>query len=315
MEQLTGVPMETHRDPNPLATRIATPLLWLHGALIVFSTIALVTLLAGNPPAWLAQEPAQTIYILGWRFSGPSYVIVGALAALFHAAGKLGWPRATGLLAVGFVIALAAELTGTSTGLPFGPYSYTALLGYRILGLVPFPIPMSWFFMLYCSLAMCGRLLRGEASSATRWRWAATAGLILTAWDVAMDPAMTVATNHWIWHTHGFFYGMPLSNWFGWWLTGTLVARAMLAVAGPIAFAERVSPTRLPLVLYALNGIMPIALCLRHELWWAAILGAVAMAVPLTLAWGARRDGRAGHKSPQAISPSYRSHSSRTAST
>lgn len=294
----------TSLDPNPLATRIATPLLWIHGALIVFSTVALVTILAGNPPAWLAQDPAKTIYILGWRFSGPSYVIVGALAALFHAAGKFGWPRAATLMLVGVAISLAAELTGTSTGLPFGPYSYTPLLGYRVLGRVPFPIPLSWFFMLYCSLAMCGRLLRADASSATRWRWAAVAGLILTAWDVAMDPAMTVATNHWIWHTRGFFYGMPLSNWFGWWLTGTIVARAMLAVVGPIEFTERVSPTTLPLVLYALNGIMPIALCLRHGLWWAGILGAMAMAVPLTLAWRARRAAPVHHGIPRAASPS-----------
>ena len=46
-------------------------------------------------------------------------------------------------------------------GLPFGPYSYTTMLGYRIGGLVPFPIPLSWFYMIYCSLAICGRFLAG----------------------------------------------------------------------------------------------------------------------------------------------------------
>lgn len=290
-------------DHNTLDTRIATPLLWIHGALIVFSTVALVTILAGNPPPWLTQEPARTIYVLGWRFSGPSYVIVGALAALFHAAGKFGWRRAVTLLLVGFAISLCAELTGTSTGLPFGPYSYTSLLGYRILGLVPFPIPMSWFFMLYCSVAMCGRLLRADDSGTTRWRWAAVAGLILTAWDVAMDPAMTVATNHWIWHTRGIFYGMPLSNWFGWWLTGTLVARAMLVVVAPVEFAKRVSPTSFPLILYALNGIMPIALCLRHGLWWAGILGAIAMAIPLAASAISRRPAPRRNVIAHPVSP------------
>ncbi|MGI9090095.1 MAG: hypothetical protein ACR2GG_03200, partial [Gemmatimonadaceae bacterium] len=81
----------------------------------------------------------------------------------------------------------------------------------------------------------------------------------------------------------------------------------------PAEFAQRVSPTRLPLVLYALNGIMPIALCLRHGLWWAGILGAIAMAVPLTLAWNARRTERADDEIPHA--DRYRVHSSRSAAT
>jgi putative membrane protein len=285
------------------ASRFATPLLWIHGALILFSTAALVTILAGTPPAWLTQEPAQTIYLYGWHLSGPSYVIIGALAALCHAAGKLGWPRALTLLLVGFAISLSAELTGTSTGLPFGPYVYTPLLGYRILGLVPFPIPLSWFYMLYCSLAMCGRLLEPGITQRTKWRWAIVAGLILTAWDVSMDPAMTRATTHWIWHTHGFFYGMPLLNWFGWWLTGTLVSRAMLAIVPPNQFATQVSPSRLPLILYALNGIMPIALCLRHSLWWAGILGAIAMALPLSLSSCGIIFRRWRSRSPQRAQP------------
>src|SRR5512140_348966 len=123
--------------------RAARTFLAAHVALILFSTFALTTFLAGNPPAWLATEPAQTIYRYGWMLSGPTYVVFGALAILLHAAHRFGFARALGLLAVGAAISLTAELIGTSTGLPFGPYSYTTLLGYRIGGLVPFPIPLS----------------------------------------------------------------------------------------------------------------------------------------------------------------------------
>ena len=264
--------------------RAARSLLAAHVALIVFSTIALTTFLAGNPPAWLAAEPAQTIYRYGWMLSGPSYVILGAAAIFFHAAGRFGAPRAAGLLAAGALISLSSELLGTSTGLPFGPYSYTTLLGYRIGGLVPFPIPLSWFYMVYASIAITGRLLPARPTELSRTAWAFCAGAILTAWDVAMDPAMSKATTHWLWHTDGFFYGMPLSNWIGWFLTGSIVARAMLAVVPPELFAEKVSPSRLPLAIYAINGVMPIAICFRHELWWAGILGIVAMGLPLALA-------------------------------
>jgi uncharacterized membrane protein len=291
--------------------RLAFVALAAHAALSIFSAYAFSTFLAGPPPEWLQTPASQAALRLGWRFGGPTCVVLGALAALLHAAGKLGGARALAIFAMAFGISLSAELLGTATGYPFGPYAYTGQLGYRIAGLVPFNIPTSWFFMLYCSLAMCGRLLPAQApprrlgQARERWLWALTAGVVLTAWDVSMDPAM-VRTTHWLWHLRpaaeqsalerfflgDLFYGMPLSNWLGWLLTGTVVAWAMLGIVPPATFAHRVSPSRFPLLLYAVNGILPIAICVRQGMAWAAVLGAVAMGVPLALAV------RAGHPRP-----------------
>lgn len=291
--------------PNPATERAARALLLAHLALIAFSSIAMVTVLNGPPSPFLTQEPNATIMRLGWKFSGPTYVVLGALAAIAHAWGRIGWKRTVGIFVAGSLISLGAELLGTSSGFPFGEYRYTTLLGYRVGGLVPFPIPVSWFYMIYCCLAICGRLLTVRDDNGTRWRWAAIAGLVLVAWDVSMDPAM-VKTTHWIWgrgemfSALGFpswlvaffskdvFYGMPLSNWFGWYLTGTLIARVLLAIVPPTTIARAVSPSRFPLVLYATNGIMPVTLCVRDGMWWAAILGALAMAIPIALAAGSR---------------------------
>lgn len=275
------------------AGAMATPLLAGHVVLLAFSTIALTTFLAGTPPAWLQTESSQRALRIGWTFSGPTYVVLGALAALMHAAGRLGWRPALALLGAGAFISLAAELTGTSTGLPFGPYSYTSLLGWRVAGLVPFPIPLSWFYMVYCSLAILGRILTPRDDLRARIAWAAVGGLTLTAWDVSMDPAMSFATAHWLWHTRGVFYGMPLLNWFGWWLTGSIVAFAMVSIARPTRIATLVSPSSFPLWLYAVNGVFPIAICIRHQLWWAAALGAIAMAIPIGLAIAKPRVARA----------------------
>ena len=291
------------------ADRAALAFLIAHAVLILFSTVALTTFLAGEPPAWLQAESSQLALRIGWKFSGPTYVVLGALAALAHAAARIGWKRAALLALAGTFVSLAAELTGTSTGLPFGPYSYTPLLGWRVAGLVPFPIPLSWFYMVYCSLAMLGRLLPANDDLRTRLAWGALGGLTLTAWDVSMDPAMSFATAHWIWHVRGAFYGMPLLNWFGWWLTGSIVAFAMVSIARPRAIAARVSPSSVPFWLYAVNGVFPIAICLRHGLWWAATLGAMAMAVPLGLAsWArmrapvnARATGRRGMHDGRAV--------------
>ncbi len=286
-----------------------------HLGLIAFSTVALTTILNGPPGPWALQEPNATIMRLGWAYSGPTYVILGALAALAHAARAVGWHRALALFAVASGASLGAELLGTAVGLPFGEYHYSPLLGYRILGLVPFPIPISWFYMLYACLTIVGRLRPARDDSATRWRWAALAGLVLLAWDVSMDPAM-VKTGHWVWgsgdlfhgaplpawldafFTRDVFYGMPLSNWFGWYLTGTVIARLMLAVVPPTVVAARVSPSSLPILLYLTNGVMPVALCLRDGLWWAALLGTGAMLVPAVMALRSGSDHPLRMRSP-----------------
>lgn len=254
-----------------------------HIALIAFSTAAMLTILNGPPGPWLQTEPNATVFRVAWKYSGPTYVLLGAAAAALHAAWAFGWRRATGLFAAGVGIALGAELIGTSSGFPFGDYAYTSLLGYRILGRVPFPIPISWFYMLYCALAMCSRVFPAHDDGRMRWLWAAAAAAMLTAWDVAMDPAM-VQTSHWVWREPGVFYGMPLTNWIGWFGTGLLIARVMLAITPPTRIAERTAGEWLPLALYAANGVMPVAICLRDGLWWAAALGALAMATPLVLA-------------------------------
>ena len=276
---------EYETTPGPqLARRAATPLLIAHIVLILLSTFALTTFLAGTPPAWLETASSQRALRIRWKFSGPSYVVLGALAALAHATARIGWRRALLLMFAGTAISLAAELTGTSSGFPFGSYSYTSLLGWRVAGLVPFPIPLSWFYMVYCSLAIVGRLRPARDDVRSRLACAAAGGATLAAWDVSMDPAMSFATSHWIWHVHGFFYGMPLLNWFGWWLTGSIVSFAMLSIVRPGVFAERISPSSSPLWLYAVNGVFPIAICLRHQLWWAAVPGALAMGIPIAIA-------------------------------
>ena len=279
--------------------RAAWTVLAIHAAFVVFGSLAMVTILAGDFPSLLQGPYTAEVFRLSWKYTGPTYVVVGCLAALVHSWPRLGGARALLLFAAASVVALAGELAGTNFGVPFGPYHYTDMLGFKIGGEVPFPIPISWYYMLYGSLTMCARWMTADDSNATRWRWALVAGAILTAWDVPQDPAMTaVSPVHWVWDfarfpswvpawlKTGFFYGMPASNWIGWLITGSLVARLMLAIVPPAIWRERMAPSNLPLVLYALNGLMPIAMCARHGMWWAAGLGVGLMGLPL---WRAAR--------------------------
>jgi len=39
--------------------------------------------------------------------------------------------------------------------------------------------------------------------------------MIMTAWDLGMDPVM-VMTGHWVWEVEGAYFGIPVQNYLGW---------------------------------------------------------------------------------------------------
>ncbi|MBI3789902.1 MAG: carotenoid biosynthesis protein [Gemmatimonadetes bacterium] len=292
-------PSDTSPEPQAeLLMRVAVIALVVHTVAHALSAIAFATFLIESYPAWINTPTNLRIMAFGLTWGGQGTVVLGAVAAFAFCAARIGWRATMIAFAVSFVLSLAAELVGTDSGYPFGPYSYSGRLGYKILDLVPFNIPTSWFYLLVGCLAICGRLLPARDDATSKWWWAFVAGLVLTAYDVSMDPAM-VKTHHWMWHPRDFshsgalekflaepvFYGMPLTNWLGWLLTGTLVTRAMLVFVPPTTWARHVAPSRFPLLLYAVNGFLPLAICFAQDMIPAGIIGGIAMGLPLVAAW------------------------------
>jgi uncharacterized membrane protein len=153
------------------------------------------------------------------RFLTPVSTLVGFTFALLHAGQREGWRRALHLLALVFGVSLLFESVGVATGLVYGPYHYTNKLGPLFLGLVPYLIPVAWFMMSYPSFVIADRLIPAGWKGWQRiLSVAAVGGLAMTAWDLVMDPIM-VAGGHWVWDVQGAYFGIPLQNFSGWWLT------------------------------------------------------------------------------------------------
>jgi uncharacterized membrane protein len=279
--------------------RIATITLLGHLAFSAFSAFAFATFLLPPYPDWLQTDQNQKVMAVGYAYGGATTVTLGAISGLAFLAYAVGTRKALITFGVSFLLAFMSEYLGTVTDYPFGAYEYTSQLGYKLFSRVPFNIPTSWFYMLVASLAICGRFLPAKDDTVSKWWWAFVGGVVLTLWDVSMDPAM-VKTNHWFWQMgdladrstfeqwigRPIFFGMPLTNWMGWLLTGIVVARVMLAIVPPSEWVAKVAPNRLPIALYAINGLLPIVICFRWDMVPAGILGTIAMVVPL---WAALR--------------------------
>jgi uncharacterized membrane protein len=143
--------------------------------------------------------------------------------AILHSGLREGWRKTAYLAVIVFLTGLIFECVGVATGWVYGPYHYTDKLGVKFLGLVPLLIPLAWTMMMYPSLVISDRLIPHAWQGRLRWlAVAALGGMIMTAWDVVMDPLM-VSGGHWVWEVSGPYFGVPLQNYWGWWLT-TFVA-------------------------------------------------------------------------------------------
>ncbi len=174
----------------------------------------------GLNPQLLAQAPsAAQFYGSAFIIFSRGHVIIAFSVLALLMIQRTGFKWLPALFIAGF-LSLGMELLGTKTGFPFSGYEYTGLLGYRIAGLVPALIPLSWFMMAFPAYVLARRI-----ASAKIMQWILGA-LILTAWDLTLDPAMSDLTKYWIWDNSGPYYGMPLVNLAGWFGTGILIMAA-----------------------------------------------------------------------------------------
>ncbi|MEX0821388.1 MAG: carotenoid biosynthesis protein [Rhodothermales bacterium] len=240
---------------------------WRYG--VGLTTYLLFTLIAvagfgsfGLHPQLLAEYPALTsFYVVSFRLFAQAHVVVAAVVLGVYLVRRIGggWVVAGALV---YAASLASELLGTATGLPFGSYAYSGLLGWKWFGLVPALIPLSWFLMALPSYVLARRRFRRSSQRVQRFLLGAA---LLTAWDVALDPAMSGLTSYWSWGEGGPYYGMPLINLGGWMLTG-IVLMGLIETTLKEHLIDRLS-VRWHAAYYGLTILMPLGMIAAAGMW------------------------------------------------
>ncbi len=213
-------------------------------------------------------------------FFTPLLTLVAMTFAVLHASQRIGWRRAVLLLALTFAVSLLFESVGVATGLVYGKYHYSDKLGVKFLNLVPLIIPAAWFMMVYPSYVIATRLVPAQWKT---WQWrlgvAALGGVVMTAWDLAMDPLM-VSGGHWVWEEPGAYFGVPLQNYWGWWLT-VFVTFALFVWLARVSPTQRVrepfSYDRLAVHSYIITGLSSVLLDFKWDLAGPALVGMFAL--------------------------------------
>lgn len=235
----------------------------------------------------------QTAFQLSMSGGGVVYILLGAAAVAIYAYRTLGlWQWLTFMIPA-VLLSLSSELLGTSTGFPFGEYGYLNGLGYKIAGLVPFTIPLSWFYMGFVCYLIARTALKIDGNVENKAIWLRQIGaialgaILLTSWDFALDPAMSqTAYPFWQYGKVGAFFGTPIRNFAGWIATGVLfmTVAALLWKRLPIALSRK--QLVFPLVVYlsnvAFGAVMTIV---GAGLWLPVGLSIVLGVVPAFILW------------------------------
>lgn len=138
-------------------------------------------------------------------------VILQTTAVFFILKTSWTWQKIFTIFTIIALLTLLIEMIGARTGIPFGHYHYTSYIQPQI-GHVPLLIPLAWFMMLPPSWAVASHFHRHP------FQFAAMSALALTAWDLLLDPQM-VLWQLWVWDQPGAYFGIPLLNYLGWFLT------------------------------------------------------------------------------------------------
>lgn len=256
--------------------------------LALFSAVAVAgyAVFGTNPSRVVdLSELGARFYAVSFGFFAQAQVVLAALVLVFWLWRRAGWRWLPAFVLV-YVLSLSSELLGTAFGVPFGPYSYTELLGVKWLGLVPALIPLSWFFMAVPAYGLASRALDGGRSPLARAVSAASGrrgaagrillgSLLLLAWDLTLDPAMSEVTRYWVWGEAGPYYGMPLMNLLGWYVTG-LALMAVLEWLGARRWLGDGSTGWLA-AYYGANLVLPLGMTAVAGMWGAVAATAVVL--------------------------------------
>ncbi|KAL6078716.1 Carotene biosynthesis protein [Balamuthia mandrillaris] len=167
-------------------------------------------------------------------FSNAGWVLPLSLVLFccLHSLYVLHWKLASLFLLWVVLSTWVLEEIGVASGvLPFGKYEYARHVSHVMVHRVPIDVPLSWYMMLWPSFCIAATIVNEEPHLRGQRRpWpkvvliSVFAAYIMTCWDLLLDPLGSTLSGLWIWKNNGgIYFGVPLLNFFGWFLVSFLI--------------------------------------------------------------------------------------------
>ena len=183
------------------------------------------------------------------------------LFGLLHGALTYGWRGILFFLVVCLGVSNAFENLSIMTGFPFGWYHYSDALGPKMF-LVPLLIGPAYFGMGYLSWTLARAILGDADAKLIGLRSFATpviASFIMVSWDLTIDPMASTINGSSVWRDGGSYFGVPVSNFLGWYLTVYVFFQcfALYARSRSASYAKASGYWVAPLLAYMPSSLLP----------------------------------------------------------
>jgi len=224
---------------------LITAILWILAAAYVLTLVANITFGLGIPIAVV--------------------LLISVAFALIHGAVRYGWSGIVAFVAICLAVSNILENTSILTGFPFGHYHYTDALGPKLF-LVPLLIGPAYFangyFAWVIGNVLIGEVRRGSSAFMT-FAVPFIAAFVMVMWDLTLDPRASTIQHQWIWEQGGGYFGVPLTNYLGWFFTVYFFLQlfALFVRFRPGSETARTFPRShyaQALVTYAVMGLTPV---------------------------------------------------------
>jgi uncharacterized membrane protein len=156
------------------------------------------------------------------------HVIPPAFFAIVHGSALYGSKGMSMFVVSCLGFGTLAESLSLRTAFPFGRYHFTDVMGPKVFQL-PLLLALAYLGIGYVAWVLAllilgydGKPIRGARVLALP----VLAALVMTAWDLSMEPTWATLDRAWIWEDGGEFFGVPVTNFFGWFVTGYLYYQA-----------------------------------------------------------------------------------------
>lgn len=165
-------------------------------------------------------------------------------------------------LFVGLILYLC-EIIGANTGIVYGNFVYNETWKPAVLG-TPMIMLFVWATLIVESYTLASSFFKSSFAKILM------TSVFLVVLDLVIDPG-AVHLGMWHWHTGGIWYGIPLSNYIGWFFLGILGALMLDALIKKNYFIHK-TPL---LVMYSYTVAFWTVYTFLHTMYWASAIGFV----------------------------------------
>ncbi|MCB1024959.1 MAG: isopentenyl-diphosphate Delta-isomerase [Acidobacteria bacterium] len=176
------------------------------------STIILLAALALSAFFMVNVEMPEWSYLVS-SFS----IILFAAPTVFASLRWIGKRETLIMFLLLGVFALGVETLAIKTGLPYGHFSYSDLLGFKLFGITPWTIFFAWTPLILAAFTIARKL------TSNRSQRIILITSFLVIFDLILDPG-AVYFRFWEFAEKGWYYGVPWTNFMGWVISGAVGA-------------------------------------------------------------------------------------------